>query len=83
LTLAKNKGKKHEPWYLMYLLLIPVFLIAIVPEGFFTWQVIMIFAVVMALAIVLSWVYIRKEPKTSGADAYLESLRQNNKNKKS
>lgn len=80
--MEKNKqGKKREPWYLMYFFLIPIFLIAIVPEGFFTWQMILIFAGVMVSAILLAWFYLRKEPETSGADAYLETLRQNNEKK--
>jgi hypothetical protein len=63
--LEKRKDKKeHEPWYLMYLFIIPFFLIAIVPEGFFTWQVILIFGVLMATPFgVAWWLYSDNSPK--------------------
>jgi hypothetical protein len=62
----------------MYLFLIPLFLVAVVPEGFFTWQVILIFAGVMIIPFAVMWLKFRKEPTTSFSDQYIESLRRDN-----
>jgi hypothetical protein len=62
----------------MYLFIVPFFLIAIVPEGFFTWQVIVIFAVIMVIPFLVAWWYFRKEPESSAADSYIEHLKENN-----
>jgi 4-hydroxybenzoate polyprenyltransferase len=60
----QEKYGKTGPWYLMYLFLIPFFLIAIVPEGFFTWQMMLIFAVMMSVPfIVMWWLYSDNSPK--------------------
>ncbi|MDF2792072.1 MAG: hypothetical protein K0S80_5174 [Neobacillus sp.] len=60
----EEKYGKEGPWYLMYLFLVPLFLIAIVPEGFFTWQVMLIFAVIMSIPfIVMWWLYSDNSPK--------------------
>lgn len=60
----EEKFGKEGPWYLMYLFLIPLFLIAVVPEGFFTWQVIVIFAVIMSIPFIVGWyLYSKRSPK--------------------
>jgi hypothetical protein len=62
----------------MYLFLVPLFLIAVVPEGFFTWQVILIFLGVMSIPFIAAWFYFRNEPESSNADAFIEHLKENN-----
>jgi 4-hydroxybenzoate polyprenyltransferase len=55
---------KEGPWWLMYLFFIPLFLIAIVPEGFFTWQVMVVFAVLMSTPFFVGWwLYSDNSPK--------------------
>ncbi|MDF2791663.1 MAG: hypothetical protein K0S80_4765 [Neobacillus sp.] len=60
----QEKHGKTGPWWLMYLFFIPLFLIAVVPEGFFTWQVIVIFAVLMSTPFIVGWwLYSDNSPK--------------------
>lgn len=59
--------------------MIPLFLIAVVPEGFFTWQVIIIFAVLMSIPFIAAWLYNRSEPDgPSTFEMYSETLKRNN-----
>lgn len=60
---------KDGPWWLMYLFFVPFFLIAIVPEGFFTWQVILIFAALMATPFVVGWwLYSKNSPRNKNKE---------------
>jgi 4-hydroxybenzoate polyprenyltransferase len=60
----QEKYGKTGPWWLMYLFFIPLFLIAIVPEGFFAWQVLVIFAVLMSTPFIVGWwLYSDNSPK--------------------
>jgi hypothetical protein len=60
----EEKYGKDGPWWLMYLFFIPVFLIAIVPEGFFTWQMMLIFGALMCTPFAVAWwLYSNNSPK--------------------